>query len=214
MTRSHTVESHGGVSRSVRVRYQLTVVPSHIDHSIPQQDLHEQASQGKLPTIPSSAFTKLNLTLPPRRFAGSARKIFFRVHRRPRHQQGCEIHLMALHVSQPRAAKCVPAVSPIAHLSSCLARALHMHLPPTTNLHLPSHGLCAIGVFGGQIPLILAPTASLISLSRKIWLCISPQYHQLVVPFFHLCFLCHVISSHFKSFRCCYLDETLPPVLL
>jgi guanine nucleotide-binding protein G(i) subunit alpha len=43
-----TTESDGRVARPLRERYQLAVVPPHVDHPLPQQDrrLQEQTAQG------------------------------------------------------------------------------------------------------------------------------------------------------------------------
>jgi len=45
---SITVESHGGISCSLRVCDQLEVVPAHLDHPFPEQDrrIQKQAPQG------------------------------------------------------------------------------------------------------------------------------------------------------------------------
>ena len=41
-----TTESDGRIARALRERYQLAVVPTHIDHPLPQQDqrLQEQTN--------------------------------------------------------------------------------------------------------------------------------------------------------------------------
>jgi hypothetical protein len=101
-------ESHGRVSRSLRVRHQLTVVLAHFDHSFPEQDrcIQGQAPQG----IPGLSFPPPFCLCSPCVPSGSPRPIFSRVHRRLGRQQGCQIYPLAIYAGEPCTTKRVPPV--------------------------------------------------------------------------------------------------------